>query len=78
MRSPAFATRRDPSRAGLFQPAQGKKKTAGAVFFLASRSRNRSALTSLETWVALADYKRFAATTNDLAVTVPQLGGLQG
>jgi hypothetical protein len=37
-----------------------------------------SALASLETRVALADYERFAATTNDLAVTVPQLGGLQG
>jgi hypothetical protein len=36
------------------------------------------ALAGLEAGVALADHERFAATTDDLAVTVPQLGGLQG
>jgi hypothetical protein len=36
-----------------------------------------SALTSLETGVALADHEHLAATANDLAVTVPRLGGLQ-
>jgi hypothetical protein len=37
----------------------------------------RSALTSLETRVALADHEHLAATTHNLAVTVPRLGGLQ-
>ncbi len=36
-----------------------------------------SALASLETGVALADHEHLAATANDLAVTVPRLGGLQ-
>jgi hypothetical protein len=36
-----------------------------------------SALTSLETGVALADHEHLAATTHDLAVAVPRLGGLQ-
>jgi len=36
-----------------------------------------SALTSLETRVALADHEHFAATAHNLAVTVPLLGGLQ-
>jgi hypothetical protein len=36
-----------------------------------------SALTSLETGVALADHEHFAATANDFAVTVTRLRGLQ-
>jgi hypothetical protein len=36
-----------------------------------------SALTSLETRVALADHEHLAATAHNLAVTVPLLGGLQ-
>jgi hypothetical protein len=36
-----------------------------------------SALASLETRIALADHEHLAATANDLAVTVPRLGGLQ-
>jgi len=36
-----------------------------------------SALASLETGIALADHENLAATANDLAVTVPRLGGLQ-
>jgi hypothetical protein len=37
----------------------------------------KSALTSLETGIALADHEHLAATTHNLAVTVPRLGGLQ-
>jgi hypothetical protein len=37
----------------------------------------KSALTSLETGIALADHEHLAATTDNLAVTVPRLGGLQ-
>ena len=37
----------------------------------------KSALTSLETRVALADHKYLAATADNLAVTMPRLGGLQ-
>jgi hypothetical protein len=44
--------------------------------FFASLQRE-SALTSLETGVALADHEHLAATTHNLAVTVPRLGGLQ-
>ena len=40
-------------------------------------SARNSALTSLETRVALADHEHFAATAHNLAVTVPLLGGLQ-
>src|ERR1700761_9805680 len=40
-------------------------------------SARNSALTSLETRVALADHEHFAATAHNLAVTVPRLGGLQ-
>ena len=36
-----------------------------------------SALTSLETGVALADHEHLAATTHDLAVAVPRFGGFQ-
>jgi hypothetical protein len=39
--------------------------------------REGSALTSLETGIALADHEHLAATTHNLAVTVPRLGGLQ-
>jgi len=54
----------------------GIKKGRIAAFFLA-RSSLKSALTGLETRVALADHKYLAATANDFAVTVPRLGGLQ-
>jgi hypothetical protein len=37
-----------------------------------------SALACLETGIALADHEHLAAAPNDLAVTVPRLGGLQG
>jgi hypothetical protein len=36
-----------------------------------------SALTSLETRVALADHEHLAATAHNLAVAMPRLGGLQ-
>jgi hypothetical protein len=39
--------------------------------------RWNSALASLETGIALADHEHLAATTHDLAVAVPRLGGLQ-
>jgi hypothetical protein len=39
--------------------------------------RDDSALTSLETGVALADHEHLAATANNLAVAMPRLGGLQ-
>jgi hypothetical protein len=42
-----------------------------------TRKQLKLALTSLETRVALADHEHFAATTHNLAVTVPRLGGLQ-
>jgi hypothetical protein len=34
-------------------------------------------LTSLETGIALADHEHLAATTHNLAIAVPRLGGLQ-
>ncbi len=55
--------------------AEKKDRRSGLPSFAAAGG---SALASLEARVALADYERFAATTDDLAVTVPQLGGLQG
>jgi hypothetical protein len=36
-----------------------------------------SALTSLETRVALADHEHLATTAHNLAVAMPRLGGLQ-
>jgi hypothetical protein len=54
-----------------------KKKTAEAVSFSVAAAGGL-ALAGLEAGIALADDERFAATTDDLAVTVPQLGGLQG
>ncbi|KZC22606.1 hypothetical protein RHOFW104T7_17490 [Rhodanobacter thiooxydans] len=39
--------------------------------------RLKSALASLETGVALADHEHLAATTHNLAVAMPRLGGLQ-
>jgi hypothetical protein len=45
--------------------------------FCVTRSAGRSALTGLETRVALADHEHLAATAHNLAVTVPLLGGLQ-
>jgi hypothetical protein len=41
------------------------------------RSKRNSALTRLETRVALADHENLAATTHDLAVAMPGLGGLE-
>jgi hypothetical protein len=44
--------------------------------FLSAHQQN-SALTGLETGVALADHEHLAATANYLAVAMPRLGGLQ-
>jgi hypothetical protein len=55
---------------------EATKKAACAAFFVASLHRY-SALTSLETGIALADHEHLAATTHNLAVAVPRLGGLQ-
>jgi hypothetical protein len=52
------------------------KKAAFAAFFMTS-PQLRSALTSLETRVALADHEDLAATAHDFAVTVTRLRGLQ-
>jgi hypothetical protein len=52
-----------------------KKKAAFTASIYSSRLK--SALTSLETGVALADHEHFAATANDFAVTVTRLRGLQ-
>jgi hypothetical protein len=52
------------------------KKAACAAFFVSSLHVD-SALTSLETGVALADHEHLATTANNLAVAMPRLGGLQ-
>ncbi|MGY3038705.1 hypothetical protein ACVWWQ_000292 [Rhodanobacter sp. TND4EL1] len=57
-------------------PLSGTKKAAFAAFFV-SPLRDDSALTSLETGIALADHEHLAATANNLAVAMPRLGGLQ-
>jgi hypothetical protein len=56
--------------------AQPIKKAACAASSLLIAAE-KSALTSLETRIALADHEHFAATAHNLAVTVPRLGGLQ-
>jgi hypothetical protein len=40
-------------------------------------SNEKSALASFETGIALADHENLAATTHNLAIAVPRLGGLQ-
>jgi hypothetical protein len=55
----------------------GNKKAAPWAAFCKTRKQPKLALTSLETRVALADHEHLAATTHNLAVTVPRLGGLQ-
>jgi uncharacterized protein (DUF1684 family) len=61
--------------ARIEQKSRVIKKAACAAFFFTRREK--SALTSLETRVALADHEHLAATAHNLAVTVPLLGGLQ-
>jgi hypothetical protein len=45
--------------------------------FVSNLTQLGLALTSLETGIALADHEHLAATTHNLAIAVPRLGGLQ-
>jgi len=56
-------------------PHAHKKSRMSGLF--CRHVRDYSALASLETGVALADHEHLAATTHDLAIAVPRLGGLQ-
>ena len=60
---------------GTFEKQQ--KRAADAALSRELIAAEESALTSLESRIALADHEHFAATTHNLAVTVPRLGGLQ-
>jgi len=59
------------------QVATGYEKGPHMRPFRMALQRPRSALTSLETRVALANHENLATTAHNLAVAMPLLGGLQ-
>jgi hypothetical protein len=65
-------------RANCTKVKSAEKKKAAMRPFLESGNAGRSALTRLETRIALADHEHLAATTYDLAVAMALLCGLEG
>jgi hypothetical protein len=55
----------------------GQQKSRAWRGLSSAQAAPESALAGLETGVAFADHEHLAATTHDLAVAVPRLGGLQ-
>src|SRR5437899_5407288 len=59
-----------------YVPAKAKRPREAALCTTSTRNC-RSALTRLETRVALADHEHFAPATHDLAVAMTRLGGFE-